>query len=447
MNFLKDVFTHLRLSIFLIHKILFQTRRKQSIAAILSMALGILPIILVQEVAIGMIEGMSGRIIETSLYHVNAHRQTPVINEDIDGILQELQQDPRVEGAYLELNTAVVIQNEKKRAFAMLRGIDEALITTDTPFSRYMDVVDGEIILTSSELPAVMIAQSLAEELETQVGDSLHVISVNTARGSSIPRISRAVVRGIFTTGLAQLEQNWILASHDGFSRAFPPRNTTYTIGVNVEDPFAIQNNLIPTVIPDRARLAKQREYQLLQEKIERDLSSQWRVATWNDLGATRFSRLRQTRGTLIVLMACILIVSVITIAAFLLRITTELAQQFSIVRLLGMSSDNLKLSMVYFALLCGICSIVLSFSITLVLLTFINEILTGIGVLTSVIMPNNENILTASAEFYLDSIPVTISGFRLFIVCFSVCILTMISGLYSAKKLVKISNTKSLQL
>ncbi len=436
MNFLKVFYKRSLLSLYLMYKIFFVRRRGQTLAAILSMTFGILPLILVQEISIGIIEGMSNRMIETSLYHISAKTNSAYVDIVAREMKSILNNHPDVESVFFEITAPIMIQSEKKRVFGAMRGIDSALLDSGSTFSRYITIIDGDKKFSSHDDASILVSAPMARKLGVAVGDELRLLSVNSIGGSGIPRVTEVRVHGIFTTGLEELEQNWIFVSYDDFSNFFPPRVTEFTIGVNVEDLFAIENDLSVIAIPDAERLSRRIRYKELIAMMRSQLPAHWDVATWSELGRGQFFRFQQTRAMLTVLMVIILVVSSIAIVTFLIRMTTEVIYQLKILKLLGVPSVVLRLSMFYFALLCGVASVFTSLCISLVVLGHINSILSGVSSLASFFAGGNDNILTLSSSFYLNTIPVTISLFRLFGVCVVVCGLIVFVGVFSTKNI-----------
>ena len=87
----------------------------------LSVALSLVPLITVMQVADGMIQGISARYVELGTYHAQA---LPYASADLAGARDAARSSPGVTGAWIETQSVGVVFANGAREGAAVRGVE-----------------------------------------------------------------------------------------------------------------------------------------------------------------------------------------------------------------------------------------------------------------------------------------------------------------------------------
>ena len=106
----------------------FTQGKKNLLGAVLCIALSIIPLVVVMTVADGMIDGLMGRIIGLSSYHVQVKESSVLVTdetlEDLQILASDIAQIPEVNSAFVEWSSVGLASGKKGRTGATIRAFE-----------------------------------------------------------------------------------------------------------------------------------------------------------------------------------------------------------------------------------------------------------------------------------------------------------------------------------
>ncbi|MFW5800531.1 MAG: ABC transporter permease, partial [Spirochaeta sp.] len=270
------------------------------IGAIIGIAIAIMPLIVVVHVSDAMISGIAERFIETGTYHMRARPQLSMNESDLAADVRRVQAIDGVEYATIERNGFGLVYSNALRSGVQIRAVDPHIYQNDPVFSSYLSVGQGEFSI--SDPNDIVIGRSIADNLQLNVGDTLRVLTVRSLPGGGvIPRVSPFTVRGIVSTGYQELDRLWVFMNSKRGDRILPPEDSSVSIGIKVEHPFALPNDLFRQ--PD----TRVEETRTTSREIQDTLGSGYRIRTWFEEEQSRYLSFGTTRNALVVVMVLIM--------------------------------------------------------------------------------------------------------------------------------------------
>ncbi|MBU0928404.1 MAG: FtsX-like permease family protein [Spirochaetes bacterium] len=291
--------------------------RKALAGAVLSVALSLVPLITVMQVADGMIQGISARYVELGTYHAQAF---PFASQDLDGAREAAAASPGVTGAWLETQSVGVVFANGRREGAAVRGVEDSFIS-DGSTAAYLRVEAGEARL---ERPYdALVGSAMAAKLGIAPGDVISLISLRKGQdGGMLPRVTMLTVRGLVSAGYRDLDAQWLFMRQDTAFRVLPKENARSFIGIKAGDPFSD---------PYAAR-----------DAVEGRLPAGFSVYSWRDVERNLFESLASTRTMLLLIMAVTVAVAAINVSSALTTLVLERGQEIAVMKSLGAGPADL---------------------------------------------------------------------------------------------------------
>ncbi len=131
--------------------------RKSLFGAMIGIALSIVPLVGVLVVADGMIEGITGRLIGLSSYHMQAvqtnalHLNTQDHLDLLKAMSRDLSTVQGVTDAFIERQGVALAVGAKNRTGATVRAVEERLFSDSLGFSQYLEVIEGSASFPSEK--------------------------------------------------------------------------------------------------------------------------------------------------------------------------------------------------------------------------------------------------------------------------------------------------------
>lgn len=380
--------------------------------AILGIALSLLPLLLVLQVAEGMILGIAERFIETGTGHLQARPRFAASVESYLRVAETVSAVPGVELANPEMQGLALVYSDRGRAGATVRGVSPSLWEQDHEFRRLIRLDDGEFDLSRPE--NAVIGRDMARRLGLSVGDTVRLLTVRTmGRDRVLPRVSTFVVAGIVSTGYQDLDRLWVFLSYERSRRVLSPESSSSRVTIKISDPFGMANPLF----------RGQGDGETTRRSVAAALPEGWILQDWFEIERSQYMSFVATRNLLIFVMFIIVCVAGVNIASTLATLSIEKREELAVLKSIGASPADIRLIFMSAGFLIGSIGTLLGIVFGLALAVHINELLLGLEfligfftrVLDVVLAPLGINPIGTvdiiSSEFYLEEIPIRINA------------------------------------
>ena len=181
-------------------------------------------------------------------------------------------------------------------------------------------IVDGS--LNSFNKNTISIGKELAISLNLVVGDEITLMSTSNLQTpfGNLPLQEKFTISSIFSTGLAEFDQNVIF---------MPFENANYLFELTDID------------IDLEIFLYKPDKVQLIKEKIQK-IFSDYYVYSWADLNKSFFGALKVERNVMFIILTLIIIVAAFNIISGLTILVKNKTKEIAILRTLGVSKRSI---------------------------------------------------------------------------------------------------------
>jgi len=181
-------------------------------------------------------------------------------------------------------------------------------------------IIDGS--LDSFNNNTIVIGKELAISLNLIVGDQITLMSTSNLQTpfGSLPIQEQFKVSSIFTTGLAEFDQNVIFLPFDNARSLFDISETDINLEIFLKNP----NN-----------------FDEIKEKIQK-IYNNYYVYSWADLNKSFFSALKVERNVMFIILTLIIIVAAFNIISGLTILVKNKTKDIAILRTLGVSKFSI---------------------------------------------------------------------------------------------------------
>ncbi len=393
--------------------------RKSLIGAVACIALSLIPLVVVLTVSDGMIEGITGRLIGLSSFHMQVTQTTAYKTTDenfavLKDVAEQTGKVPGVTATFIERSGSVLAAGKKGRSGAALRAVEESFFTRNAAFKQYVDVIDGEASFPTAN--SAVVGKKIAETIGLGVGDTIRIISGKTGTdGKVVPKVKTFKVSGIVSSGYQEIDALWVFVPLDtGFSFLSSAASQIF-IGVETEDAFS--DGLYDIV-----------------DGIYKFLPSEFEIYTWKNLNSAQYENYATTRILLVFIMVLIVLVASVNISSALVMLVLERRKETAILKSLGASPAGISAAYLLTGAAAGTVGTMIGLPLGLVCALNINEIMkfcenfvNVIGRFVYIISAGTEYIPVHLLDpaFYLEEIPVTVPFPELFLIAVAAVILS----------------------
>ena len=394
--------------------------------SIIGIGLSLIPLVVVLEVADGMIEGITRRYLEVGTYHLQVSLAGDANLESYENLAGQLRKHPGITRVITERRGMGLLYTGSRRGAVTIRAVPPSLYREDGDFRRYFQILDGSFDLDRPQ--AILVGREIARKLGVRVGDQVKLLSmVSTSVGRSLPRVSSFTVTGVFTTGYQELDKLWAYIPLAAAERVLPGGGSSTFLGLKVADPF------------DRI------DAQL--RALEADLPAEARAVSWYELERANYKSFQTTRALLIFVMALIVAVASVNISSSLIMVVIEKTEEIGILKAMGADPRSITRTFVFAGLCVGLLGVILGLSLGLTVAVNINSILTGAELLVNRLVFTFRQLISPiievhssapvrlfNAEFYLEEIPIRVKVAELFSVAAASLLLSALAAFFPAR-------------
>ncbi|MFL5812897.1 MAG: FtsX-like permease family protein [Bdellovibrionia bacterium] len=299
-----------------------------TILSVLGVGLGVASMIVVLSVMDGFEAELKKRLMGTDL-HILITPTTlvsgfeggmvPDDSLDLERIRSGISDRAQIDTMYPVLSTEAILKAGRKVTGVIFKGVpgdrldkvQQLVVERAKPESFRDGGSDSQV-----KLPGVLVGQELAYEMGLIAGDHVTLISPTETEGpmSSVPRLKRFVVEGIYHSGLPDQELHTIFATDGAVSSFLRRAKIVSQWEVTVKD-F------------DQAPLVA--------DEIRKQ-NPQFKVQDWIQLNSNLFWSLKLERVSMFVILAFIVIVASFNIVTTLTLMVLEKKREISILRAMG---------------------------------------------------------------------------------------------------------------
>jgi lipoprotein-releasing system permease protein len=412
---------------------------------VIGVGLSLVPLVVVLEVANGMIAGITERFLETGSSHVRAIARFEPTPEETAGAVATLSAMPGVRLATPERQGVGLAAVGESRTGVTIRAVDPDLWSADSGLRTYLDFSDGSWMLDDD---SILLGEHVARALSVQVGGSIRLLTARPlSSGRFVPRSTTLTVRGVFSTGYSDLDRLWVLIPYERGLRVIPDETAQTVIAMKVEDPRAFPNPLFGRPDGEWGR----EEASAMLEEARSALGGDWRLSTWFESERAKYMSFKTTKDLLVLIMVLIVIVAAVNISSSLVMLVLEKQEEIAILKSLGASPRGIMRSFMFAGFGLGVLGTVAGCGAGLLLAVNINAVLGGlewlinalIAVAGLVAMPfTNTQLPTVellSGEYYLEVIPITLHFGELFLIALLTVMLATAAAFFPARRAAQI--------
>lgn len=296
--------------------------------SIVGVALGVTAMIVVLSVMDGFENELKKRLTSTDLHILVTPQPTSpgyqqgfvrVDDPEVTATQSRISAHPEVESVFPIVTTEAILRMGRKVVGVSLKGVGPERL--DKLKRQMGEMAEPGMLIdrdgpNSQKLPSIFIGQEMAYELSAVPGDRVTLISPTETDGplSSVPRMRRYVIEGIYRSGIPEQELHVVFAS-DQSVRSFLRR------------PDAINSWEVVVREFDRAAAVG---------TAIKETNPAWRVQDWVALNSHLFYSLRLERLAMTVILAVIVLVASFNIVTTLTMMVLEKKRDISILKAMG---------------------------------------------------------------------------------------------------------------
>ncbi len=404
--------------LFVAGHLFFKRRREQAkghplIGAAAGIALSLIPLVTVDHIAAAMIEGIIARYRETSSYHVQVHNWGVPDRKTWEESAEKLAEEEAFSDAWVERQGFGLARAANVREGLTLRALPPDVYMRDEGFSTYIEFDEGGWDLSSAD--SILLGREAARRLGAAAGSELRILTARRLdNGRYIPKVTRFVVKGVFTSGYQDLDRTW----------AFIPLQTGWSV---LSDESAV--TFIGCKVPHPQKIGRS-----FADSAAVTLGEGWTAYVWTDLNRYLLSNLNTTRGILLVIMALIIIVAVVNVLTSLIMLTLERRREIGILKCTGTSPRDITRTFLLAGIFAAAAGTLVGSAGGLLVSRFINEIISAVefllGLFTSGPAPK-----LLDEGYYLQTIPVTIRWGATAVIALSTFALSLLAAALPASR------------
>lgn len=296
----------------------------------------------------------------------------------------------------------------------ILRGIEPEKEFDVTQVKQTLILGDWESLKSSKESEqSLILGKELAKTLSVSVGDELIVFSPTESASlgvmGNIPKLERFKVSGIFQSGMYEYDANMALTSLSSAQNLF---GITGVTGLGIRS----------TDLDQADKIA---------HKIADTLDTRYWLRSWQSMNKNLFEALKLEKIVMTIILTMIILVASFTIISNLLLMSIEKTRDIGILRAIGSSQKSIRKIFLYAGMTLGITGIFLG---------------TGLGIAIVYILERTQWIKLPQDVYYIDTLPVQLSGSDISIVLVSALLITVISSVYPASQASKVNPAEAIR-
>ena len=286
-----------------------------SIFSFTGIALGVAILIIVMSVMSGFRTELINKILGFNPHIIIKPYDKKINKEDINKLDEIKKSISRI--AFTFSGQGILINRENTTGILVRSYLQNDIDKIDLIKN---GIIDGS--LNSFNKNTISIGKELAISMDLLVGDEITLMSTSNLQTpfGNLPLQEKFKISSIFSTGLAEFDQNVIFIPFENVNSLFE----TSDMDIDLE---IFLNN------PDKVQLIKQ--------NVQKIFSNHY-VYTWEDLNKSFFGALKVERNVMFIILTLIIIVAAFNIISGLTILVKNKTKEIAILRTLGISKTSI---------------------------------------------------------------------------------------------------------
>jgi len=383
-----------------------------SIFSFMGIALGVAILIIVMSVMGGFRTELVNKILGFNP-HVIVKPYDSKINESDVNKLQDFNEDiSRI--SFTFSGQAILIKRENTTGI-LVRSYKNDDIDKIDLISK--GIIDGD--LKSFKQNTIAIGKELAILLDLIVGDEITLMSTSNLQTpfGNLPIQEKFTISSVFSTGLAEFDQNVIFMPFRNANSLFELSETDIDLEIFLKKPENVED---------------------IKPQIQKIFSAHY-VYSWTDLNKSFFGALKVERNVMFIILTLIIVVAAFNIISGLTILVKNKTKEIAILRTLGVSSNSIARIFFLIGFSIGLLATLTGVIIGILFSYYIEEI--------RILITSIFNISLFPEEIYfLSKMPSEINLGYIFIVSLFSLLITFLATIFPSISAAKLDPVKALK-
>ena len=383
-----------------------------SIFSFTGIALGVAILIIVMSVMNGFRTELIDKILGFNP-HIIVKPFEKKITQDELNILDNISE--KISSTALTFNGQGILINKENTIGVIVRSyVDDNIEKIDLIKN---GIIDGS--LDSFEKNKIIIGKELAISLNLVVGDDIALMSTSNLQTpfGNLPLQERFTISSVFSTGLAEFDQNVIFLPFKNANSLFELDDKDINLEIFLNK-------------PDSAEFIK--------EKIQKIFTNHY-VYSWADLNRSFFGALKVERNVMFIILTLIIIVAAFNIISGLTILVKNKTKEIAILRTLGVSKKSVTKIFFLIGFTIGSLATLTGVTFGILFSYYIEEI--------RILITTIFNIKLFPEEIYfLNQMPSEINIGYILIISFFSLIITFLATIFPSLSAAKLDPVKALK-
>ena len=383
-----------------------------SIFSFTGIALGVAILIIVMSVMSGFRTELINKILGFNPHIIIKPYDKKINKEDINKLDEIKKSISRI--AFTFSGQGILINRENTTGILVRSYLQNDIDKIDLIKN---GIIDGS--LNSFNKNTISIGKELAISMDLLVGDEITLMSTSNLQTpfGNIPLQEKFKISSIFSTGLAEFDQNVIFMPFENANSLFEISDMDIDLEIFLNKPDKVQ---------------------LIKQNVQKIFSDHY-VYTWEDLNKSFFGALKVERNVMFIILTLIIIVAAFNIISGLTILVKNKTKEIAILRTLGISKTSIAKIFFIIGFTIGFLATITGVTIGILFSYYIEEI--------RVLITSIFNIRLFPEEIYfLSQMPSEInSGYIIIISLFSLLI-TFLATIFPSLSAAKLDPIKALK-
>ena len=372
-------------------------RRFQSFFSILGVAIAITVFIVSLTVSNGLEKNMINSLLTLSPHIMIQNKKDPQI-ENYGDIIEKLKGIEGVKAVIPQIDTQAIVKFNDFAKGVLAQGMDSENVKNDIN----LKIISGNNNI--DELNSILIGDAFSKEMILNVGDEISLVSAENKE-------LKLIVRGIFKTGFLQYDSNLIIIPLTTMQILSERGEVVTEIGIKTEQPQKVEGVL-----------SKVREMVAPYEFF---------AVSWKQTNQTLLNAVRFEKFVLLAILSLLLIIACFAVSVILNMIVREKIKDIGILKSVGYTNSNIRNIFTIEGLIIGISGMIIASILSPLILIALKKLF---------------KIYMSNSLYYLDDLPLYISGKELGTVYITAFIVVFISTIYPAARAARMRPVEALK-
>lgn len=410
---------------------------KSLFGAMLCIGISLVPLVGVQVVSQGMIDGITGRMIGLSSHdmqvRINSYSTQIDSADKLEHFADRVKSVSGVSDVFPEIQGMGLVVANGIRCGASVRAVPRDMFSRNKNFSTLFKIMEGSSSL--DEERGVVLGEKIAQDLKVHPGDKVSFVTINKVGENIVPKMSQFTVTGIVSSGYQELDALWFFIPLETGYQVLSPKSCQFILGATTPDPFS------PELVNTRRNVVNELSGFTNDEPLEH-----FRVYTWNELNSSEYENFASTKILLLLIMLLVVLVASVNISSALVMIVMERRKEIAILKSVGGTPEGISVSFLIVGIGAGVGGVLIGIPVGLLGAVNINRLIKLVESLINICAKflylivngsladfNSINLLDPA--YYLQDIPISVSFTDLLVITLGTLLLSLLVSVIPAIK------------